>query len=111
MCGENSTISATMEPEALAMVERFAPLYHSEAELRRANANANPPTVEARRQRDAVPLLATSADTSTDCLPSSRHNIHLAALSAMRNSWTVCTRYANSGILPIDMRGQGHRTC
>jgi len=89
------------EREALAMIERFAPLYHIEAELRRANAD--PPTVLARRQRDAVPLLADIrrhldriASIVTPQHPLGR------AVSYALNQWTVCTRYADSGILPID---------
>lgn len=89
------------EAEALAMLHRFAPLYAIEKELR--EAGADPPTIRARRQRDAVPILAdirTHLDR-LDQVTTPLHPLGRAVRYALKQ-WPVCTRYATSGIWPID---------
>jgi transposase len=89
------------EPEALAMVRRIGGLYAIETDLR--DAGADPAAILARRRRDAHPILA-DIRCHLDRLSgifTPQHPLGRAVSYAL-NQWDACTRYADSGILPID---------
>ena len=89
------------EPQAMAMLRQIAVLYAIEKRLR--DEHADPDTVLATRQRDAVPQFACIknhldrlADLATPRSPLGQ------AVNYARTIWDALIVYADTGFLPID---------
>ena len=91
----------TKEPEAEAMLRRISRLYAIESAMREAAADE--PAVLQRRSRDVIPLLNDIRGHLDRLLPTTTPRSPLGkAIAYALGQWTACTRYADTGFLPID---------